>query len=78
MAAGVDITVSSKKNSLQVPEAAIVYGERGPMVWRKGFLSQALTPVTIGARSSGMVEILSGLSENDSVVIREGTTGRGR
>ena len=78
MAAGVNITVSSKKDVLQVPEAAIVYGEQGAAVWRKGFLSQELTLVTIGARSSGMVEILSGLAENDSIVIRSGAAGAGR
>jgi len=78
MAAGVNITVSSKKDVLQVPEAAIVYGEQGAAVWRKGFLSKELTLVTIGARSSGMVEILSGLAENDSIVIRSGTAGAGR
>ena len=78
MAAGVNITVSSKKDVLQVPEAAIVYGEQGAAVWRKGFLSKELTLVTIGARSSGMVEILRGLAENDSIVIRSGTAGAGR
>jgi HlyD family secretion protein len=78
MAAGVDITISSKKDSLQVPEAAIVYGERGPMVWKKSFLSRKLTPVTLGARSAGMVEILSGLLENDRVAVRAGATGGGQ
>jgi HlyD family secretion protein len=78
MAAGVDITISSKTDSLQVPEAAIVYSERGAMVWKKSFLSQKLMPVTIGARSLGMVEILSGLTENDSIVIRSGAAGAGR
>jgi HlyD family secretion protein len=78
MAAGVNITVSFKKDILQVPEAAIVYSEKGAAVWRKGFLSQELTPVRTGARSSGMVEILSGLAENDAVVIRSGAAGAER
>jgi HlyD family secretion protein len=77
MAAGVDIIVSSKKDVLQVPEAAIVYNEQGAAVWKKGFLSRTLTRVTLGVRSSGMVEILSGLAENDTVVIRAGTEGAG-
>jgi HlyD family secretion protein len=76
MAAGVDITVSSKTDVLQVPEAAIVYDDRGAGVWRKGFLSRKLVPVTIGLRSSGMVEILGGLAENDSILIRAGAGGR--
>jgi HlyD family secretion protein len=70
MAAGCDIIVSSRKDVLQVPEAAIVYKEEGPAVWTKGFFSAQLRPVKLGARSSGMVEILGGLSENDLVVIR--------
>jgi HlyD family secretion protein len=72
MAAGVDFTISSKENVLQVPEAAIVYHENGLAVWKKGIFSEKLTPVTIGARSSGMVEILSGLKENDAIVVRAG------
>jgi HlyD family secretion protein len=78
MAAGVDITVSSKANVLQVPEAAIVYQENKIAVWKKGAFSKELTPVTVGARSSGMVEVLSGLKENDKVVIRGGAGEGGR
>jgi HlyD family secretion protein len=78
MAAGVNITVSSKNDVLQVPDAAIVYSEKGAAVWKKGVLSKDLTPVTLGARSAGMVEILSGLAVNDSIVILSGAAGGGR
>ena len=78
MAAGVDITVSSKADVLQMPEAALVYRENRISVWKKGTFSEELTPVTIGARSAGMVEVLSGLKENDKVVIRGGAGGAGR
>ncbi len=78
MAAGVNITISSKGSVLQVPEAAVVYREKGAAVWKKGLLSSELTPVTLGARSSGMVEILTGLAQNDSVVIRSAGAGAGR
>ncbi|HVP90545.1 MAG TPA: HlyD family efflux transporter periplasmic adaptor subunit [Terriglobales bacterium] len=78
MAAGVNITVSSKKDVLQLPESAVVYSDKGAAVWRKSFLSQKLTPITTGARSAGMVEILSGLAENDAVVIRSAAAGAGR
>ncbi len=78
MAAGVNITVSSKKDVLQVPDAVIVYREKGAAVWKKGTLSRELAPVTLGARSSGMVEIVSGLAENDAVVIRSKSAGAGR
>ena len=62
---GVDITISSKENVLQVPEAAIVYREKAAGGLEERAFSEELTPVTVGARSSGMVEILSGLKEND-------------
>jgi HlyD family secretion protein len=72
MAAGVNIVVSSKKDVLQVPEEAIVYGEKGAAVWMKGALSRELVPVVLGTRSAGMVEILSGLAAGDRVVVRSG------
>jgi HlyD family secretion protein len=78
MAAGVDITISSKENALQVAEAALVYQEGGVAVRKKGRFSETLTPVTIGARSVGVVEVLSGLSERDEVVIRTGAREGGR
>lgn len=78
MAAGVNITVSSTNDVLQIPDAAIVYSEKGAAVWKKGVLSKDLTPVTLGARSAGMVEILSGLAVNDSIVILSGAAGGGR
>lgn len=78
MAAGVNITISSKDNVLQVPEAAIVYREKGAAVWKKGLFSRQLTPVVLGARSSGMVEILNGLAENDRIVAGGGAVGAGR
>ncbi len=78
MAASVDITISSKGKILQVAEEALVYGEKGISVRKKGLMSETLTPVKIGARSAGMVEILSGLSENDAVVIRAKAKEAGR
>ncbi len=78
MAAGVNITVSSKTDVLQVPEAAIVYSDRGAAVWRKGLFSRELVTVATGARSAGMVEIVNGLAENDAVVVRAAAAGAGR
>ncbi len=72
MAAGVDVTISSKENALQVAEAALVYQEGGIAVRKKGRFSEDLVAVTIGARSAGVVEVLSGLGEKDEVVIRTG------
>jgi multidrug efflux pump subunit AcrA (membrane-fusion protein) len=78
MAAGVDIMISSKEDVLQIPEAAIVYNAKGIGVWEKGLFSDKLTPITIGVRSSGMVEVLSGVKENDEIVIRGQAKGAER
>jgi len=78
MAAGVGVTISSKENALQVEEAALVYHEGGISVRKKGRLDENLVPVTIGARSAGVVEVLSGLAEGDEVVIRSGAREGGR
>jgi multidrug efflux pump subunit AcrA (membrane-fusion protein) len=69
MAAGVDIIVSSKENILQVPESAVIYHEEGLFVRKKSFLSKKMVPVTLGVHSGGMVEVLTGLKENDRVII---------
>jgi len=78
MAAGVGVTISSKENALQVEEAALVYHEGGISVRKKGRLDEDLVPVTIGARSAGVVEVLTGLAEGDEVVIRSGAREGGR
>ncbi len=75
MTASVDITVSSKANVLQVPEAAVIYREEGLFVWKKSLTGKQTAPVTLGARSGGMVEVLSGLDENDRVIILNGANG---
>jgi HlyD family secretion protein len=69
MAASIDIIISSKENILQVPESAIIYHEEGLFVRKKSFLAKKMVPVTLGVRSGGMVEILTGLKENDRVII---------
>jgi HlyD family secretion protein len=69
MAAGVDIIVSSKENILQVPESAVIYHEKGLFVRKKSFWAKKMVPVTLGMRSGGMVEVLTGLKENDRVII---------
>lgn len=75
MAAGVDIIIDSKEDVLQVPESAIRYHEKGMFVLKKTFTGSKRVPVTIGVRSSGMVEVLKGLKEGDRIVIRTGGNG---
>jgi HlyD family secretion protein len=76
MAASVDIIISSKKNILQVPESAVLYGEEGPFVWKKSLTGKKAAPVSLGVRSGGMVEVLSGVSEKDPLIISGEEGGR--
>jgi HlyD family secretion protein len=72
MTANIDIVTQSKDDVLTVPTRAIIDndGEKFVRVFRSGDSSDfEEVPVTIGTRgSNGMTEIVSGLSEGDSVV----------
>ncbi len=70
MAAGLDIIISSKENVLQIPEAGLIYHEKGLFVLKKEFFGEKMVPVTLGARSGGNIEILSGLEEGERIIIQ--------
>lgn len=72
MAASVDIIIAAKQNVLQIPESALVYDEKGLFVLKKKWSGTTRIPITIGARSADMVEVLSGLSENEEIITRNG------
>lgn len=62
---------AEKRQVLQVPEAAIFPKGEQQYVWRLGQGDIAHeTPVTIGRRRVGAVEILEGLQADDRVVVR--------
>jgi multidrug efflux pump subunit AcrA (membrane-fusion protein) len=67
MAAVVDMIVSARQDVLTVPETALVYKESGVYVRKKRLLGSRLVPVSIGERSGGKVEILSGLKQGDEI-----------
>ena len=71
MAAGIDIIISSREDVLYVPEAAVIYHEKGLSVLKKTFFSKKRVPVTLGERSLDMVEVLSGVKENDRLIVPE-------
>ncbi|MFN8972432.1 MAG: efflux RND transporter periplasmic adaptor subunit [Alphaproteobacteria bacterium] len=67
--ARVSLLVERKPNALLVPEAAIVPQGNDKFVYRiTPENTVTLTPVTLGARKEGRVEILSGLNAGDQVV----------
>lgn len=67
--ARVQLTVERKENALVIPEAAIVPQGDAKFVYKVGAdETVALTPVTLGKRLEGEVEILQGLAAGDRVV----------
>lgn len=64
------IVLGVRADSLLIPESCIQMQGAGKMVVRvNGESRTELTPITTGKRSKGRVEVLSGLSEGDLVVV---------
>jgi RND family efflux transporter MFP subunit len=69
MLAQADVAISSRPAVLMIPEQAVLARatENAVFVVADGKAKQ--TPVTLGARGGGMVEVLNGLKEGDNVVL---------
>lgn len=64
------VEVARIESSLVVPLGALERNDDGPFVMRPGFAGLELVPVTLGRGNEEIVEVLSGLSEGDRVVLR--------
>ncbi len=73
MFVGIELTTSTSENTLVVPEKAILSRDDITYVFRVNGEHVEKTTVSTGIKNNGLVEISSGLSENDRVVI-EGAT----
>lgn len=69
MTVDVDIVVDSVADALQVPAAAVQTSDGVPFVFRIADGRVRRTPVVVGRASVNAVEILSGLSADDEVVL---------
>lgn len=74
MAAQLTIQISQEQNVLQLPREAVFFDGEGAYVLRPGNRRQEIES---GRRSGGMVEILSGLQEGDTVVTPVIVAGEG-
>jgi hypothetical protein len=54
---------------MQIPESAIIYQGDELYVMKKGFTGARKIKIQIGARSGGRVEVVSGLAENDRILL---------
>ena len=64
------IPVSVPRDVLTVPKDALVQGGSGWIVYAVVDGTAEARPVTLGQSSGGRLEVLSGLSEGDLVVVR--------
>lgn len=67
--ARVAVELDERLDAVLIPEAAVVLQEAGPIVYRIVEGRAMLTPVTIGVRRDGRVEIKTGLAAGDEVVV---------
>ena len=68
-----NLIMASKENAILIPESAVSFSSAGRTVIRVNAQGNAeFVPVTTGERKPGMVEITSGLSDGDIVVIEGG------
>jgi membrane fusion protein (multidrug efflux system) len=70
MFANLRAVVARKEAALMVPEDAVMFAQEGTAVWRIGPDGTAQrTPVALGIRREGRVEITEGLDPGDEVVV---------
>jgi HlyD family secretion protein len=63
----------SRREGVAVPVSAVLYQGETPLLQVVQEGRVATTPVTLGARAAGNVEVLSGVAEGEEVVARAGT-----
>lgn len=71
------IEVERLNNVLTVPVAAVISTAAGPKVKVRGAFGESLAPVRLGKRAGGMVQVLSGLEEGESVDLAPRRQGAG-
>jgi membrane fusion protein (multidrug efflux system) len=62
------LTLSSREKALFIPEQAVILGPNNNIVFKVVNSKAEMTPIQLGERSKGWVEVISGLSAGDVVV----------
>ena len=68
--ANVDLEIARRENAILVPESAVVFDRQGTYVWRvdeEGVPTR--TPIDLGLRQEGRVEVTTGLRAGDQIVV---------
>jgi multidrug efflux pump subunit AcrA (membrane-fusion protein) len=70
MSAAVEVVLEQRPDALAVPAAALVAGDDGVAVKVRTAGGSQLRPVSTGMRADGLVEVIRGLGEGDTVEVR--------
>ncbi len=64
------IELQRQRNAMLVPRNAVFVSARGPYAVRRGWFSTSETPLRLGKQNDKSVEVLSGLSATDRVLVK--------
>jgi len=63
------VELGRAKNAVLIPRNAVFVTERGPVAYRRGAFAVTAVPLKLGRENEKSVEVLSGLSESDRVLV---------
>jgi len=63
------VELARAKNAILIPRSAVFVTDRGPVAYRRGAFSVTAMPLTLGRENEKSVEVLSGLSASDRVLV---------
>lgn len=63
------VELARAKNAILIPRNAVFVSDRGPVAYRRGAFSVTAMPLTLGRENEKSVEVLSGLSASDLVLV---------
>jgi len=63
------VELARAKNAILIPRNAVFVTDRGPVAYRRGTFSVTAMPLTLGRENEKSVEVLSGLSASDRVLV---------
>ncbi len=63
------VELARAKNAILIPRNAVFVSDHGPVAYRRGAFSVTAMPLTLGRENEKSVEVLSGLSASDRVLV---------
>ena len=64
-----EATLGRAKSAVLIPRNAVFVTDRGPVAYRRGTFAVTAIPLTLGRENEKSVEVLSGLSVSDRVLV---------